>query len=580
MPPRKRAEAGPSERSTYPRKRAVQACQTCRQKRIKCDNEQPACGSCVSLRIECHYREHDRSTFDPASIAILQRLEVLENLIRTTNPVLLETRSPAFEGASSETPYNSDLLGSPALERMGSAVPYQINIENILKWPVFQSHSRGRTWTSETTTCAEPQLLSISPDFDQKESMELLQRFFRYVHIYNPILEVEKVQDYARNLAFNGLAWDAKSCLLLLIYALAIISGPISEVVLASSSAEFRRSESFLRAEAYFLAAQKRMGLLLCRSGMVEAQCLFFGGVYLMMTLRPLEAWRVFVQALACSEGPFNLWGTHSTQVEEKSSLQESIYWTCFKSELELRLELNVAKNNSLDLTYPVLFPSPPRTLAAQGHIEWYFYLSDIALRRLGNRILNYIYRLKPLESPVSKEAIRGFEAQATGLLESLPSSLNLDTASNDVTDRDDRNSALSFILNGHLLDCYEMMYWPFVVDALHGNLVPDKDWEEFALKGFRVCVRRIEKNEGGFYYRHHGTWLMLRSCTRSALVLTAAARHGLTTLLPAKWRAAVEKVTQMLQYWKDETKDVADSLDVLTGLMKEIVNETSTCGF
>lgn len=122
-------------------------------------------------------------------------------------------------------------------------------------------------------------------------------------------------------------------------------------------------------------------------------------------------------------------------------------------------------------------------------------------------------------------------------------------------------------------------MYWPFVVDALHGNLVPDKDSEEFALKGFRVCVHRIEKNEGGFYYRHHGTWLMLRSCTRSALVLTAAARHGLTTLLPAKWRAAVEKVTQMLHYWKDETKDVAESLDVLTGLMKEIVNETSTRG-
>lgn len=120
-------------------------------------------------------------------------------------------------------------------------------------------------------------------------------------------------------------------------------------------------------------------------------------------------------------------------------------------------------------------------------------------------------------------------------------------------------------------------MYWPFVVDALHGNLVPDEDSEEFALKGFRICVRRIEKNEGGFYYRHHGTWLMLRSCTRSSLVLTAAARLGLTTLLPAEWKAAVEKVMQMLQYWKDETKDVADSLDVLTGLMKEILDETRT---
>jgi hypothetical protein len=120
------------------------------------------------------------------------------------------------------------------------------------------------------------------------------------------------------------------------------------------------------------------------------------------------------------------------------------------------------------------------------------------------------------------------------------------------------------------------MMYWPFVVDALHGNLVPGEDSEEFARKGFGVCVRRIETNEAGFYYRHHGTWLMLRSCTRSALVLTAAARHGLTTLLPAEWEAAVEKVTLMLQHWKDETKDVANPLDVLTRLMKEIVSETS----
>jgi hypothetical protein len=31
-----------------------------------------------------------------------------------------------------------------------------------------------------------------------------------------------------------------------------------------------------------------------------------------------------------------------------------------------------------------------------------------------------------------------------------------------------------------------------------------------------------------------------------------------------------------MLQHWKDETKDVANPLDVLTRLMKEIVSETS----
>ncbi|KAJ6104334.1 hypothetical protein N7523_010654 [Penicillium sp. IBT 18751x] len=510
----------------------------------------------------------------PRGIAILQRLETLEDLIRTKNPVLSETRSTISEGTSSVTPRNTELLGSPALERTEASIPYQINVDTILTWPVFRDQISGNIRHVESTPWPEPQSLSISPDFETKDARELVQRFFSHVHIYNPILEVEKVQEYVRDCAFNGLGWDAKSCLLLLIYALASISGPYQKVRLASSSSESRRSAAFIRAEGYFFAAQKRMGLLLCSSGVVEAQCLFFAGVYLMMTLRPFEAWRMFVQALACSEVFCGSLGTHSAQTGEKRRLQETIYWTCFKSELELRLELNVAKYSALDLTYPALFPSPPRTLRAPGQIEWYFYLADIALRRLGNRILNYIYRLNGLDTTVSTETIRGFEAEATGLLESLPAPLNLENTPHDVTDGDDRNSALSFILNGHLIDCYEMMYWPFVADVVQGSPLPHETSEAFARKGFDICVRRIEKNESGFYYRHHGTWLMLRSCTRSALVLTGAARLGLTTLLPIEWSAAVEKVMQVLQYWKDESKDVAVSLDVLEGLMKDIAEE------
>ena len=34
---------------------------------------------------------------------------------------------------------------------------------------------------------------------------------------------------------------------------------------------QFRQSAGFHEAEAYFLAAQKRMGMLLCRSGVIDA---------------------------------------------------------------------------------------------------------------------------------------------------------------------------------------------------------------------------------------------------------------------------------------------------------------------
>lgn len=198
-------------------------------------------------------------------------------------------------------------------------------------------------------------------------------------------------------------------------------------------------------------------------------------------------------------------------------------------------------------------------------------------MRRLGNRILNYIYKCQPSVSPTSiADSIPSFEHQADGWIRSLPSALNLETTDDDSDPNPTAklHATLKFILNGHLLDCYEMMYWPFVVDAVntksHAPTTPGSHVDAFARKGLLVCVQRIQKNERGFYHRHHGTWLMLRSCTRSALVLVGARISlRLSGLLPLGWEAAVWKVVDMLRFWKDESRDVLDRLQVLEGLME-----------
>lgn len=108
-------------------------------------------------------------------------------------------------------------------------------------------------------------------------------------------------------------------------------------------------------------------------------------------------------------------------------------------------------------------------------------------------------------------------------------------------------------------------MYWPFVVDSIHGRSCASV---ASARKGFQLCVERIERNEAGFYQRHHGTWLMLRSCTRSALVLIAGARSHASSLLPKNWEAAVQSTLQLLRYWREESGDVMDRLEILETLM------------
>jgi hypothetical protein len=56
--------------------------------------------------------------------------------------------------------------------------------------------------------------LPISVDLDLQAADSLLRRFFDDVHIFNPTLKEEDVREYVKMVRFNGIGWDATSCLL------------------------------------------------------------------------------------------------------------------------------------------------------------------------------------------------------------------------------------------------------------------------------------------------------------------------------------------------------------------------------
>ncbi|OQE38064.1 hypothetical protein PENCOP_c009G07705 [Penicillium coprophilum] len=408
----KRGHARPA--ATYPRKRATQACQTCRLRRTKCDNTRPACASCVRLGAECSYRQICFSTFDSASLAILKRIDDLETLIQTkvNDPLPVAPSNAPLAVSSPSTSHDN---WSPVLDQQTQWKPSFINIEEVLRWPVFHDQdleSRLHLISPSEENTSHPDL-PISVDLDLRAADHLVHSFFNNVHIFNPTLKEEDINEYVSTVALNGIGWDAMSCLLLLIYANGAIATPFVRNGQGVSSNLFHQSKEFLQAEAYFLAAQKRMGMLLCRSGAIEAQCFFLAGVYLMTNLRSVEAWRMFVQALACCRG-FSIPHTHGNRHEDTWDTKQRVYWTCLKSELELRLELNLYQKNVLDLTYPTFFPSPPEELKSKDEAAWYFYLAEIALRRLENRILGYFYRPYAVNSqPNMKAVILDFEEQA-----------------------------------------------------------------------------------------------------------------------------------------------------------------------
>ncbi|CAK7227871.1 Zcf27p [Sporothrix curviconia] len=642
-PPAPAPSAGPGTKrrlpraaATYPRKRATQACLTCRFRRTKCDNARPACAACVRLGADCSYREADHSTFDPASLTILHRLDELERLFRQRQNEASSAILAATTAAASALHGNGQGMVVAATGRIDTSSPMsqdqsdlsyavdvwsrekrpQVSIDAVLQWAPFKDEGfKTRMFPTQRSDDSQPPNGNNGNngstnghggggahganagwrgtiDLDLPAADAVLRSFFDNVHVFNPILEEDDVQDYVKMIRFQGIGWDAISCLTLLIYALGTVCTMFGrdysgEVVPPS---DFRQSAGFHEAEAYFLAAQKRMGMLLCRSGVIDAQCFFLAGVYLMTTLRPVEAWKMFVQALACCQGflvPIESAITAaataaasttspsaaSTATEDGSNPKRRIYWACYKSELELRLELNPSQKDVWDLTYPTFFPSPPDALKARDETAWYFYLAEIALTRLKNRILSHLYKS---DTQATKEAnleyILDFEEQIHAWLHSLPPPLELGSPPDSIRDHD-QNEAFRFVLNGHLMDCQEIMYWPFVVDAVHGRgsyaSTSFNSFTSFLRKGLRVCVDRIRQSRQGFRHRHHGTWLMLRSSTRSALVLLAVVRcPALAHCLPGGWDESVADVAEMLRLWQDESSDVLEMLIAVETLL------------
>lgn len=238
----------------------------------------------------------------------------------------------------------------------------------------------------------------------------------------------------------------------------------------------------------------------------------------------------------------------------------------------ELRLELNVFQNSIWDLTYPLEYPTPPEGLRTNREAVWYYYLAEIALRRLSNRILNSFHKTNQNEPYLNMREVADFEQQAEQWIEGLPPSLDFRVPQGP--NARDLYDNLKFILEGHLIDCYEMMYWPFVTEVVlnSGRISPDHEIVGLARKALHYCVERIQRNEHGFFNRHHGTWLMLRSCTRSALVLIAARKDPvLFHLLPRGWEQMVWKVAQMLSFWRNESQDSHDRLRIIERAMSAL---------
>ncbi|KAF3046090.1 hypothetical protein E8E12_010997 [Didymella heteroderae] len=303
-----------------------------------------------------------------------------------------------------------------------------------------------------------------------------------------------------------------------------------------------------------------------------------------------MPAWRYFMQSLACCQTFKSLIAFRQDYGEEldeagrrSAAAEQAIYWSAWKSEREVNDDLNLPGFlfSEIDIAgYPPFFPTPPshddevpRLVNAETEtreqMSWYFYLSEISLLRLWRRMAKEVMAFDPEsgQSYISglAESVADRESQIEDWIHALPANMSTMAPA-------EQDEICRFVLRGHLINVWEILYWPFVNWAVaSGSSLADTPlMQQLANKGLRMHVDRIHVNRPGFSHRHHGTFGLIKSCTRSALILLAAGNSPVFAVheqevynderfyrMPNGWKAAVEEVMRLLEAWEPESADL-----------------------
>lgn len=255
---RKRPERQRSD-VTYPRKRAIAACRLCRSRKIKCNNSRPICGACSSSNAQCVYEGSEDCSpyaasshsvtifganchirFDSASIAILDRLNQVLNRLdqlpmqgvvgQTYVPYSLPMQASVSGVTELNPPETQAEVGQEHETPESLWIPSAKTApESILAWPVFANiqplklpmvgalnDSYGQIqddFSDGSTSRSNSSLFLETPGINEVDIPRLVQGFVDYVHIKNPVVDIDVLELYTQRLMKHGVRWDAASCL-------------------------------------------------------------------------------------------------------------------------------------------------------------------------------------------------------------------------------------------------------------------------------------------------------------------------------------------------------------------------------
>jgi hypothetical protein len=220
------------------------------------------------------------------------------------------------------------------------------------------------------------------------------------------------------------------------------------------------------------------------------------------------------------------------------------------------------------DLPFDVRFPDPPSEQPTDSNSPegfpltetWYYYLTEIFLRCVFDRILDTFYSQNDdrhwLQYPPDQmlQSASELENQLLAAISNLPPEFQYEQPDQE----------LSRLTSGRIMHTQEFLFRPFLYRVVHSLAHQVAMIQDLAQRCVQVCQKRIYQM--AIQHRHHGSWMVAMAVFRCGLSIVAAAKSGRVDL-PADWRHCVETAIAVIEFWSEEADDLKELGVVFRGI-------------
>jgi hypothetical protein len=570
----------------YPRRRATIACEVCRSRKSRCDGTKPKCKLCTELGAECIYREPGIK-LDAGDKLILERLGRIESLLQMNmvgggNPMHIAGESPPISNGTATALTGDNLMvhnangfvsvipnGGLGTWTSGTNISTMPKVHtnaalHLLQWPLIRELVQ-RPYDPQIVLQLEMNReplpsLAKTPCVDLSNTNTYIEAYFERVNVWYACVNPYTWRSHYRSALSYGFREGPESCIVLLVLALgqASLRGSIARIIPHEDPPGLQ----------YFTAAWSLLPGMMTANNVLAAQCHLLAAAYLFYLVRPLEAWNL----LCTTSNKLQLLLMCPNRVpEDQRELLERIYWNALMFESDLLAELDLPHSGVVQLEEHVGLPGgfQGEESEAVGRDDLWYFLAEIALRRLLNRVSQLIYSKDSMASTTSLEpVVAELDFQLTQWYESLPVALQFPFTRATLPD------PVQTVLRLRFFACRTIIYRPYILAVLDNEqAILDPAVRDSCHKCLEASIRQLEHisahHAGHMPYLWQGA---LSIVSQTLLVMGATMSPSLSsilmTLLPH--REAMDQIFHDIIIDIESMACLAPSLSLAAEIIKE----------